>query len=30
MEDLAQRVAELEAMMRQMIAEQDRERKSSR
>ena len=30
LEDLAQRVAELEAMMRQMITEQDRERKSSR
>ncbi len=30
LEDLVQRVAELEAMMRQMIAEQDRERKSSR
>ena len=30
LEDLSQRVAELEAMMRQMIAEQDRERKSSR
>ena len=30
MEDLAQRVAELEAMMRQMVAEQDRERKSAR
>ena len=30
LEDLSQRVAELEAMMRQMIAEQDRERRSSR
>ena len=30
LEDLAQRVAELEAMMRQMVADQDREPKSSR
>ena len=30
LEDLAQRVAELEAMMRQMISEQDRERKNAR
>jgi len=30
LEDLAQRVAELEAMMRQMVADEDREPKSSR
>jgi serine O-acetyltransferase len=30
LEDLAQRVAELEAMMRRMISEQDREQKNSR
>ncbi len=30
LEDLSQRIAELEAMMRKMVSEQDRERKSSR
>jgi serine O-acetyltransferase len=30
LEDLSQRIAELEAMMRKMVAEQDRERKQSR